>query len=149
VEEHLASCADCRASLADNVWVRSRITSLQGTPVEADIAEATMYRIRNKATTRWPARRLLRPALVVAAVVIAVLVPLIMQLSGTGPTGGIAGAYSAFAGLQSYRMTGSTITETDGVPAEVSFDWAFVASDRYQGRMTGGDGLREFIIVGE
>ena len=149
VEEHLASCADCRASLADNVWVRSRITSLQEAPVEADIAEATMFRIGQESTTRWPSRRLLRPALVVAAVVIAVLVPLIMQLSGTGPAGGIAEAYSAFAGLKSYRMTGTTITETDSAPAEVSFDWAFVAPDRYQGRITGEDGPREFIVVGQ
>jgi hypothetical protein len=148
VEEHLGSCVDCRASLASNVWVRSRITSLQEVPVEADIAEATMYRIRQESTTRWPARRMLRPALVAAAVVIAVLVPFIIQLSGTGTVGGIAEAYSAFAALKSYRMTGSTVSATDSATTEVSFEWAFLASDRYQGKMTGEDGLREFLVFG-
>jgi hypothetical protein len=149
VEEHLASCPDCRASLADNVWMRSRITSLQEISVEADISEATMSRVRQQATTRWPARRLLRPGLIAAAIVTAVLVPLVMQLSGTAPGGGIAEAYSAFAGLKSYRMTGSTVTTSEETSPEVSFDWAFVAPDRYQGKLTEGGESREFIIVEE
>ena len=67
VEEHLSGCADCRASLADHVWVRSRLTSLQSVPTGADITEATMSRIREADTRRWFANRLVRPALIAAA----------------------------------------------------------------------------------
>jgi hypothetical protein len=149
VEEHLRSCADCRESLANNVWVRSRITSLQETPIEADIVASAMSKIREQATGGWATSRLLRPVLVAAAIIMAVVVPLVIQLSGTGPGGGIAEAYSAFAGLKSYRMTGSTITTTDSATTEVAFVWAYVAPDRYQGRLTEGGESREFIIVGE
>jgi hypothetical protein len=147
VEEHLRSCADCRESLVNNVWVRSRITSLKEAPIEADIAEATMSRIREQATGGRETSRLMRPALVVAAILLAVVVPLAIQLSGTGSGGGIAEAYSAFASLKSYRMTGSTITTSDSATTEVAFDWAFVSPDRYQGRLTESGESREFIIV--
>ena len=149
VEEHLGNCADCRASLADHVWVRSRLTSLKSTPIETDITRATMSRIRTEAAAGWPARRLLRPALVAAAVFAAIVVPLVLQLSGTGPGTRIAEAYSMFAGLQSYRMTGSTASIVDQTTSEVSFDWAFVAPDRYWGTMIAGGEVREFIVIGE
>ena len=147
VEEHLSGCADCRASLADHVWVRSRLTSLQSVPTGADITEATMSRIREADTRRWFANRLVRPALIAAALVVAIVVPVVLQLSGGGvPT---ARAYSVFAGLQSYRMAGSTIATADRTTSQIFFEWAFVAPDRYQGTMTVDGEVQEFIIVGE
>ena len=149
VEEHLGSCADCRALLVSHVWVRSRLTSLKSTPLETDITLATMSRIRKEATTRWSARRLPRPALVVAAVVAAVVVPLVLQLLGTDPGTRIAEAHSMFAELQSYRMTGSTASTVNQTTSEVSFDWAFVAPDRYRGTLIDDSEEWEFIIIGE
>jgi predicted anti-sigma-YlaC factor YlaD len=88
VEEHLRICADCRESLSNNVWVRSRITSLQETPIEADIADVTMSKIREQATGGWATSRLLRPAVVAAPSIMALVVPLVMRLSGTGSGAG-------------------------------------------------------------
>ncbi len=148
-EAHLASCADCRADLAEYAWVRSRVTSLSAAPINSDIKEATMSTIQATGTVTFPWKGLMRPALVAMAVVAAVIVPLVLQLSGAGPGAPIAEAYAVIEGLQSYRMSGSTSVTADGETSEGGFDWEFAAPDRYHGRLTTGSEVQEFIIVGE
>ena len=150
VEAHLGSCADCRATLAEHAWVRSRVTSLRATPIGPDIRDATMLKIDAIGTMKRPVQGLMRPALAAAAVVVAAIaVSLVLQLSGATPGGPIARAYAATAGLQSYRMTGSTTYTGNGQSAEGAFEWAFAAPDRYRGKLTTEDDIQEFIIVGD
>ena len=46
IEEHLSSCADCRAALADYTEVRQQLMYLKATPSMPDLNEATMSKIR-------------------------------------------------------------------------------------------------------
>ena len=93
--------------------------------------------------------RLLRPALVMAAIAAVVIIPLALQLTGSGPGVGIASAYAATEALESFRMSGTTVTSFGGSTSEVAFDWEFVAPDRYRGAFTTPAGLEEFVIVGD
>ena len=121
VEEHLGSCADCRAALAEYTWVRSRVTSLRATHLSSDIREATMLKIDAIGTMRRPVQGLLRPALAAAAVVVAAIaVSLVLQLSGATPGGPIARAYAATEALESFRMSGTTVS---------SFGWIDIRGD--------------------
>ena len=150
VEEHLAGCPDCRVDLADHTWVGARLTSLKATPISSDIKERTMLKIEAIDTTRRPIRWALRPALAVAAVAAAIVAALVLQLpTTTGPGGLIAKAYAATASLQSYRMTGSTVSTFNGQASEGTFEWEFAAPDRYHGTMTSDGDVQEFIIVGD
>ena len=78
-------------------------------------------------------RRLLRPALVTAAITAVVIIPLALQLTGGGAGVGIVSAYAATEALESFRVSGTTVTFFGGSTSEVAFDWEFVAPDRYRG----------------
>ena len=150
VEEHLPGCADCRATLADYTWVRHRVTSLREVPIGANIKERTMLRIEATDTTRRPVHIPMRPALAAAAsAVVIVVTALVLQLSGGGPRVGIASAYAATEALESFRMSGTTVSSFGGSTSEVTFYWEFVAPDRYSGGFTTPAGLEEFVIVGD
>ena len=148
-EEHLASCADCRSDLADNTWVRSELTSLKATPVGTNIKEATMLKIEAIHTVRRPVLGILRPALVATAIAGAIIAALVLQLPTDDPSGPIAKAYAATAGLTSYRMSGSTTYTGNGESAEIALEWEFVAPDRYHGKLTTQGDIQEFIIIGD
>ncbi len=147
-EAHLANCADCRADLAEYTWVRSQVTSLRDAPITSDIKEATMSTIQATGTVTSPRQGLMRPVLVAAAVVAAIIVPLVLQLSGAGPGAPLAEAYEVIKGLQSYRMSGSTSVTANGETSEGAFEWGFAAPDRYHGRLTTGAEIQSFIIIG-
>ena len=148
VEGHLEGCADCRAALADFTWVRHRLVSLSTDPISIDVKEATMSTIAAPRPMRVPFQRLARPALAAAAVLAAVIVPVVLLLSGAGPSARIAEAYDVFAGLESYRMTGTTISSMNGQTAEVSFEWDFAAPDSYRGAITGNGETEGFVVIG-
>ena len=149
VEEHIAGCARCQGALSDYEWVRGRLTTLRASPAYEDIKEDTMIRIETLGVQRRPTRRLMRPALVAAVVVVAIMVPLLLQLSGAGPGAPIARAYAATAALQSYRMSGITSQTFNGVSSETTFENAFAAPDRYHISFVASGEIREFIIIGE
>jgi len=148
-EEHLAGCAQCQESLADYDWVRGRLTSLRAVPegMDIDIREETMIKIETLGAQRRPVRHLLRPALVAAAVVAAIMVPLLFQLWGGSSGGPIARAYAATAALQSYRMSGTTAQVFNGVASETTFEYEFAAPGRFRSSMVADGELREFIVV--
>ena len=149
VEGHLDGCADCRAALEDFTWVRHRLTTLREGPKATSIKEATMSTITAQRPMRIPVEKLVRPALAAAAVLAAVLIPVVLLLSGSGPGSRIAEASDVFAGLDSYRMSGTTVFSARGETSESRFEWEFVAPDRYRGSITTADETTEFIVIGE
>ena len=151
VEEHLATCADCQKALAKYRSMRIQLTSLSATEINPDIREATMSQIEAFGTTSTPinVRKLLRPALTVAAIVVVAVAVLVFQLSGDGPGGGIAEAYAATEALQSYRIAGSTTVSANGESSEVGFEWEFAGLDRFRGKIVQNGKAEEFIIVGD
>jgi len=163
VEEHLSSCADCRAALADYTAVRQHLVSMRATPVMPDIKEVTMSRIkatdikevtmsRIKATDIIkPFRRWIRPALVVVPVVAILVALLVLHPWSTSldPEGLIAKAYAATTELQSYRMFSSIKSTSEGKASEATFETEFVAPDRYRGKATTNGDWVEFIIIGD
>ena len=61
VKEHLDSCSQCQATLADYMKVRQQLTSLRVVPTMPDIKGSTMSKIKdmhNRSVRRW-----MRPAL--------------------------------------------------------------------------------------
>ena len=150
VEEHLSSCADCRAALADYIAVRQHLVSMRATPVMPDIKEVTMSRIKATDIIK-PFRRWIRPALV-AVPVVAILVALLVLhpwSTSLDPGGLIAKAYAATTELQSYRMFSSIKSTLEGKTSEATFETEFVAPDRYRGKATTNGDWVEFIIIGD
>lgn len=148
VEGHLEDCVDCRAALADFTWVRHRLIASRTESVATDIKEVTMATIAAPRPMKVPVGRLARPVLATAAVLVAVIVPVLLLLSGTGPGARIAEAYDVLAGLESYRMSGTTISSMNSQTAEVSFEWDFAAPDSYRGTISGNGETQGFILIG-
>ena len=151
VEEHLSSCARCRAVLADYTAVRHHLTSLRATPLRPDIKEVTMSKIKAADILKKPIQRWTRPTLI-AAPIVAILVALLVLhpwSTSLGPGGLIAEAYAATMSLQSYRMTGSIKSTLEGKTSEATFETEFVAPDRYRGKATTDGDVVEFIIIGD
>ena len=164
VEEHLSGCPECRAQLNEFAWVRSTVGLLATVPAESDIKETTMASIkaigpqqgsvysgdmRSDSLARRGLHRLLRPALVMAVIAAVLIIPLALQLTGGGPGVGIALAYAATEALESFRVSGTTVSSFGGSTSEGAFDWEFVAPDRYSGGFTTPAGSQEFVIVGD
>lgn len=150
VEEHLSSCADCRAALADYTGVQQYLTSPRATPVMPDISEAVMSKIKAADTVKKPIQRWRRPALI-AAPILALLVALTVLhpwSASLSPKAIIAEAHAATMGLQSYRMIGSTTSTFEGTTLESTFEMEFAAPNRYYGRTTIDGELYEFIVIG-
>jgi len=149
VEEHLDICPDCRASLADYVWVRQSLTSLKTAPVEADITKATMSKIGAEEGAKRPIPRLLKPALIGVPLIAAIVVSLVLWLPGGGVGIPIAQAHAANSALQSYGMRGSTTSAQNGTVSEAAFIWEFVEPERSHGTLNIDGVEREFIILGD
>ena len=86
IEEHLAACPDCVATVNSYKGVNLKISSLRGTPAMQDIKGATMSKIKRKQTIK-PTRKWLQPALIVIAIIGIVAALFTIDTSGTG-TGG-------------------------------------------------------------
>jgi hypothetical protein len=150
VEEHLASCADCRVTLEDYRLIRRQLTSLRATPVPAPIHAATLLGIK-KARSRNLAHRWLRPALVgvpLAATLAALLV--LQPWSTTTPGGALARTFNAIAGVQSFRTSNSEKVILQGSTTEIeSFIlWEFATPDNWHMVITQGDNKQERIHIG-
>ncbi len=147
VEEHLAGCAECRASLERYREVNREVGSLKEIPAQADIKGATMARIKGEQNVK-PIRKWLRPVLAavpLAAILIAVA---ILQPWSTFPGTQtiIAKAYAATTSVQTYRLSISVFSVSDQV-ALVEAEYS--SPDRYQVRTIEGERVEEFIIVGD
>jgi hypothetical protein len=135
IEEHLESCADCRALLADYTKTRGQLLSLRAIPSIPDIKQATMSKIK---MAKAPAklRRWLRPALVGIPVIaiLATVLPLYLSDSSPSPAGVLAKAYAAVGKLESYRYSKDEYTqlhETDEPVHSFHVDLEYVSPDRY------------------
>ena len=147
VEEHLADCSYCQATLADYMKVRQQLTSLRVVPIMPDMKEATMSKI--KEPHNRPARRWMRPALATIPVVTVLIVLLALQPWGSFPGGIMAKAYATTEGLLSYRMNISfTYTHNGEITTQVS-EGEYVAPDRYFDKLTLDIGTFESIIIGD
>jgi hypothetical protein len=134
LDEHLASCADCRVVLADYTQIRQQLLSLRVTRPLPDIREATMSKIK---MVKVPVglRRWLRPALVAAPILVVLITLLSLYLSGFFlSTGVIAKAYAAMEGVRSYRLTSNGYhkeLETDELVHSWRASLEYVSPDRY------------------
>jgi hypothetical protein len=135
VEEHLAGCADCRATLADYTKTREQLLSLRATPPIPDIKEATMFKIKLlEAPVKL--RRWLRPALVGVPIIAILATVLALHLSGSFSNykSVIAKAYAATEDLTSYRGTTNGYHK-EREADELIHDWycnfEYVNPDRY------------------
>jgi len=112
IEEHLASCADCEATLADYTEVRKQLLSLRAIPAIPDIKQATMSKIKGVIA---PAklRRWMRPALVGIPIIaiLATVLPLYLSGSSLSPASVIAKAYAATTELESFRYVKDEYTQ--------------------------------------
>ncbi len=150
LDEHLTSCADCRAILADYTKIGEQLLSLRVTPPLPDIKEATMSEIR-EVDTRRSSQKWLRPALVAVPVVVILAVLMTWQPWGSfpGPQSVLAKAQAAIASLQSYRISLEGTVNTDEETSVVRMELEFVAPDRYHWKQTADEDNLEYIFIGD
>lgn len=163
IEEHLPTCPDCRSQLSKYVWVRGKVGLLATVPAESSIKVSTMARIEATSLPkgaihtvgrevallrRISPRRLPRPAFVATLIAAVIIIPLVLLLVGGGPGAGLAKAYAATNALESFRMAGTSVATANGQINETTFEWEFVAPDRYHGTLESPSGVQEFILVG-
>ena len=106
VEEHLASCADCRSTLAELGKVGAQFLSLRAIPKTPDVIEAVSARMSVLAGGGWRHRwsRSLAIAVPATAVTVALLSVYLFGFL-TRPDDVIAKAYVATQALKSFRLT--------------------------------------------
>jgi hypothetical protein len=146
VEEHIASCPDCRKKLEDFINVRRQLSSLRGTPVLSDIKATTMSEIK-EVDIRRGVRRWLRPVLTAAPIIVILVALMIWQpwSSIPGSQSVMAKAQDAIASLQSYRVVHTGDAEGETYEVEIEF----VAPDSYHYLRTGDENNLEFILIGD
>jgi hypothetical protein len=106
IEEHLAGCADCRATLARYHETGEKLRSLHTMSRSVDIKDATMSSIKVVSLTGKP-RRWLRPALAGgAAIIVICILAIIFALPGQSPEDVLAKAVANTEALNSYRIAG-------------------------------------------
>jgi hypothetical protein len=150
VEEHLAGCADCRATLEEYREVRRHLMSLRSTPFISDIKGVTMSKIRGENTGK-SARRWLRPALA-AIPIVAILIALsILQpwSPHSGPQAIMAKAYAATSEAQSYSLIVSGTRTSGGKTISESMETLFSSPDRYHFKLIQEGQTEEIIIIGD
>ncbi len=152
VERHVVGCATCRATLADYDRDRYQLAALRSIPVPSDLKRATMSRIeatQGGLNRLFPGRvppTLVRPALVIASTLVAVIAIGILQLSGAGP---IEKAEAATAALQSYRAVESITVTKYGETFDSEIDVAVSAPDRFRVSTRNNAGAVEVIGIGD
>lgn len=147
VKEHLDSCSQCQATLADYMKVRQQLTSLRVVPTTPDIKGSTMSKIKdmhNRSVRRW-----MRPALAAIPVVIVLIVLLVLQPWGSFPGGIMAKAYATTEGLLSYRESSSLVSTHNGETTTWDSEVEYAAPDRYRAKLTLGTGTFEVITIGD
>jgi hypothetical protein len=112
------------------------------------IAGIIAYAFKEQIMSIHISERWLRPATVVLAAVVVLIVALVQPWS-VSPQSVIAKAYAATEGLLSYR-TSSSITYTyKGEVNNQSSEWEYVFPDRAHGSLNLGLETFEFIIIGD
>ncbi|MDD5702775.1 MAG: zf-HC2 domain-containing protein [Dehalococcoidales bacterium] len=147
IEEHLAGCADCRATLENYRDVNRKVGSLREIPAKADLRGATMSKIKGEHDMK-PVRKWLRPVLAavpIAAILIAIAI-LQPWSSIPGTQTIMAKAYAATSSVQSYRFSISVSPTPD---QEARLEAEYSSPDGYHVRMIEGEKIEEFIIVGD
>ncbi len=109
IERHLSDCPDCQQTLADYRKIGEGLLALRATGRPAEIAEATMSRIRRMEPLDGR-RRWLRPVLVATPVLVVLATVLSLGLSGAFRSGAsiFSEVRAAAAELTSYRVAGDT-----------------------------------------
>ncbi|MFC2058357.1 zf-HC2 domain-containing protein [Chloroflexota bacterium] len=162
VQEHVDICEKCRRERDELSKVPALLQELHTDQWSADVRSQVRERLYASAAEghasqkrtaktigRGPTPRLLRPVLFAAPIVAVIIALLVTQLPGINPQGVISKAYAATAGLQSYRMSGSTISTFNGESSETAFMWEFTEPGNYRGELTTGGETNEFIITGD
>ena len=149
IEEHLAVCADCKATLEGYRVVNQKLTSLREVPAMPDRKGAIMSRIKDMSNR--PGRRWLRPALAAIPIVAILIALTVLQpwSSFTGTQSVMAKAYAATAGLQSYRMSVFSSSTSGGRTFEQNSEWEFAAPDRWHQKFTLDGRAYEIISIGD
>ncbi|MFC1993698.1 anti-sigma factor family protein [Chloroflexota bacterium] len=162
VQAHIDGCEKCRQERGQLSKIPTLLESLHSDSWSADVSAQVRehlhdsvskgrksQRITSKAIASRPTHRLLRPVLVAAPIAALIITLLVTQLPGVNTEGVISKAYAATAGLQSYRMSGSTTSTYNGESSETTFNWEFASPDRYRGELTMDGETNEFIITGD
>lgn len=147
VEEHLAGCADCRATLEGYRAVNQKLTTLRKTPTMSDIKGSTMSSIKGK-RMRKPIQRWLRPSLAIIPVAVILIAIMIIQPWIPGPQTVMAKAYAAVERLQSYKIWREyTIVTYKGEVSKIISESDFMAPDRYHIKTIQGEQQNEAILL--
>jgi len=147
VKEHLDSCSQCQATLADYIKVHQQLISLRTVQNMPDIKESMMSKINdihNRSVRRW-----MRPALAAVSVVIILIVVMVLQPWGSFPGAIIAKACATTEGLMSYRTSSSLIYTQNGETTVNDSEVEYAAPDRYRGKFTLGNSTFEVITIGD
>jgi hypothetical protein len=147
VERHLDGCAGCRESLEGFQEVRQHMESLRTLPATPDIRAAVMTRIKSTSQRGNPWKGWKKRVLVLAPIAVILAAVLIIQPWSVWNSPGevMARAYSALAGLKSYRIS---ITDRSG-STESNLEAAFVSPDRYHVTKTVNGKSQEIILAGD
>ncbi|MFC1926865.1 zf-HC2 domain-containing protein [Chloroflexota bacterium] len=162
VQEHVDICEKCRRERDELSKVPALIESLHSDQWSADVRSQVKQRLyaaaaeghaSQKKTAKTMGRgatsRVLRPVLFAAPIAAVIIALLVTQLPGISPQGVISKAYATTAGLQSYRMSGSTTSTFNGESSETAFMWEFTEPGSYRGELTTDGETNEFIITGD
>ena len=147
VKEHLDSCSQCQATLADYIKVHQQLISLRTVQNMPDIKESTMLKIKdmhNRSVRRW-----MRPALAAIPVVIVLIVLLVLQPWGSFPGGILSKACATTEWLLSYRTSSSHIYTHNGETTINDSEGEYAAPDRYRGKFTLGNSTFKVITIGD
>jgi hypothetical protein len=150
VEDHLANCVDCRATLEEYRAMRQQLTSLRVVPALSDIREATMSKINTESNKNF-FKGLLRPALA-AIPVVAILIALsILQPwnSFPAPQSILTRVYAATSELQSYGLVIYSEATSDEGPVVSTMELNYSEPDRYYRKSLAGENTQEIIIIGD
>jgi hypothetical protein len=133
IEEHLADCPDCMATVNNYKTINLKIKSLMETQVMPDIKHSTMSKINGKQLVK-PIRNWLRPAVFSLSVVAIIAMLFALQpWSSNGNLRIIAMAKEAAEKVQTYRMEYKLAAEeiVDGQPFEtyMKYTYEFVSDE--------------------
>jgi len=114
IEEHLAGCADCRATLAEFKTVGRQLASLRETPTSPDISKSTLSKIKTtKALPDKSYRRWLRPVTAAAAIVAVIAIMLVAQPWSTASSEAMAASIVRNSPEVQMALNGEEIEEVE------------------------------------
>ena len=150
-EQHLAECADCRATLEAYRQIRQKLAVLQAGPRTSDVKEAVMSKVRASATGRSLSGRWLRLGLAGVPLAVAAIAALFawQPWNSNNPQGAVARAQAALENIQSYRFTLFGARTEGGQTSQSTLLVEFAAPDRYHSKTERPDFALETILIGD